>query len=386
MISISKLLYDLESYGDELRYRPGMTPQNRRPIVVWNCTRRCNLNCIHCYSDSSDKKFSGELSTAAAKRMIRDLADFKVPVLLFSGGEPLLRKDLFILNSLAKKSGIRTVISTNGILITKEIARRIKLEGFDYVGVSLDGIGRNNDRFRGRNGAFNLALSGIRNLVNSAQKAGLRFTITRHNYADLPGIFKLAEEEDIGRVCFYHLVYSGRGSKMTEDDLTHSQMRECIDSICAWVTKLKSKGIIKEVLTVDNHADGPYIYLKVKKKDPKKAEAILRLLRYNGGNSSGIGIANIDNLGFVHADQFWQGYSFGNVCAAKFGEIWMDTNVELMRKLKNRKEYIKGRCARCQFLDICNANFRVRAEAVYQDIWQEDPACYLSEAETYGMK
>jgi len=381
MINLTKLFYNLESYGDELRYRAGMTWQNRRPIVVWNCSRRCNLNCIHCYSDSRDKAYRKELKTQEAGKLIQDLAGFKVPVLLFSGGEPILREDLFELNSLAKKAGIRTVISTNGTLITKEIAGRIKKEGFDYVGVSLDGIGVNNDRFRGRKGAFEAALSGIRNLVSAGQKVGLRFTITRHNYPDLADIFKLVEKENIDRVCFYHLVYSGRGSRMAEDDLTHLKMRECIDSICSWVHKLQAGGFKKEVLTVDNHCDGPYIYLKVRKQDPKKAKEILRLLRCNKGNASGIAIANVDNQGFVHADQFWQSYSFGNVRERPFGEIWMDTSDPVMAKLKERIKFIKGRCSRCNFLELCNANFRVRAEAIYHDMWQEDPACYLTDEE-----
>lgn len=313
--------------------------------------------------------------------MILDLAEFKVPVLLFSGGEPLLRQDLFELNGFARKNGLRTVISTNGTLITKETACKIKADNFDYIGISLDGIGKNNDRFRGRTGAFGLALSGIRNLVEVKQKVGLRFTITRHNYLDLKDIFKLVEQEQIDRVCFYHLVYSGRGSKMTEDDLSHSQMRECIDSICEWAVSMYKRGINKEVLTVDNHADAIYIYWKVEKQDPKKAQKIWELLNFNKGNASGIAIANVDNQGFVHADQFWQSYSFGNVRERKFGQIWMDTSNELMAKLKDRKNCLKGRCARCNFLNLCNGNFRVRAEAIYGDPWQEDPACYLTDEE-----
>lgn len=383
MISITKLLCDLPSYGDELRYRKDMTAMNRRPILVWNCTRKCNLSCIHCYSNSENKEYTGELSTAEAKKMILDLAEFKVPVLLFSGGEPFLRKDLFELNDFARKNGLRTVISTNGTLISKEIARKIKADNFDYIGISLDGIGKNNDRFRGKDGAFTLALSGIRNLVEVKQKVGLRFTITRHNYPDLKEIFALVEKEEIDRVCFYHLVYSGRGSKMTEDDLTHQEMRECVDSICAWAVSMYKRGINKEVLTVDNHADAIFVYLKVKKENPEKAKRIWELLEYNKGNASGIAIANVDNLGFVHADQFWQTYSFGNVRERKFGEIWMDTKDEVMAKLKERTSFIKGRCARCQFLALCNGNFRVRAEAIYKDIWQEDPACYLTDEEIY---
>lgn len=381
MISLSKLLYAYSSFGDELRYVKRTNYSRCRPIVVWNVSRRCNLSCIHCYSDSSLRNYRRELTTGEAKKMIEDLADFGVPVLLFSGGEPILRKDLFILNTFAKKRGLRTVISTNGTLINKSIASRIKENKFDYVGVSLDGVGQDNDYFRGKKGAFRQALSGIRNLVDAGQKVGLRFTLTRHNYRQLPKIFKLAEEEKINRICFYHLVYVGRASNMRQDGLAHSQTRRCLDSICDWVMSLAKRGIDKEILTVDNHADGPYIYLKMKKKNPKEAEKILELLRYNAGNSSGIGIANIDNLGFVHPDQFWQSCSFGNVRNRKFSAIWQDIKNPVMRGLKNRKSYLKGRCARCRFLDICNGNFRVRAEVVYHDIWQEDPACYLTDRE-----
>lgn len=372
-----------------MRYEPNTNSEGRKPIVVWNATRRCNLSCIHCYSDSHNERYSGELTNNEAEKMIRGLADFKVPVLLFSGGEPLLRKDIFQLNELARKLNIRTVISTNGTLITRKTASRIKEAGFDYVGVSLDGIGKRNDRFRGVSGAFKRALAAIRNLVEVRQKVGLRFTITRHNYADIPGILRLVEEENIDRVCFYHLVYSGRGSSMTKDDLTAIQARACIDMLCDCVMSWDKMGIKKEVLTVDNHADGPYLYLKARKQDPQKAKIILKLLRYNGGNSSGIGLANIDSQGGVHADQFWQDYSFGNVRKRAFGDIWIDTSDELMRKLKNRKPYLKGRCGICGFQDICNGNFRSRARAYYQDAWQEDPACYLRDEEirlAYGQR
>ena len=382
MISITRLLCGQSSFGDELRYKEGLShPLQRRPVVVWNTTRTCNLSCIHCYSDSCNKRYPNELSTDEAKKMLGGLARFKVPVLLFSGGEPLLRKDIFQLNSFAKDLGLRTVLSTNGTLITKKLASRIKEQRIDYVGVSLDGIGLRNDRFRGRYCAFNLALAGIRNLLEAGQKAGLRFTISRHNYPDLGLLFKLIEEEKIERACFYHLVYAGRGSSMAQDDLSHIEMRRCIDAICDWALKLNRKGLQKEVLTVDNHADGVYIYLKTKKQNHQKAKEMLRLLAFNAGNSSGIGIANIDNLGFVHADQFWQSYSFGNVRERDFGELWLDTKDKLMRGLKNRKPHLKGRCAHCKFLGICNGNFRVRAQAVYNDIWQEDPACYLTEEE-----
>jgi radical SAM protein with 4Fe4S-binding SPASM domain len=381
MISITKLLCDLPSYGDELRYRADMTASSRRPIVVWNVSRRCNLSCMHCYSNSANAEYGGELTARQAKAMILDLEAFKVPVLLFSGGEPLMRQDLFELNAYAREHNIRTVISTNGTLIDKPCAQKIKKASIDYVGVSLDGIGSRNDKFRGRAGAFSAALNGIRNLVDAGQKVGLRFTITRHNYPDMRDIFKLVEDEAIDRVCFYHLVYSGRGSSMSDDDLCAEDMRACVDSICDWAVSMYKRGMRKEVLTVDNHANAVYVYLRTRKTDPEKAEKILTLLQYNKGNASGIAIANIDNQGNVHADQFWQTHTFGNVLERKFADIWMDTSDVTMKKLKDRIPHVKGRCSRCRYLTLCNANFRVRAESVYGDMWQQDPACYLSDEE-----
>lgn len=380
MISFSGLLGDITSYGDKLRYRRGAWPQ-RKPIVVWNCTRRCNLACAHCYSDSRDQAYPGELTTDEARQMIRGLKEYEVPVLLFSGGEPLLRADLFELNRYARERGLRTVISTNGTLITPEMARKIKAEGFEYVGISLDGVGRNNDRFRGKAGAYDAALSGIRALIAAGQKVGLRYTFTRQNLADLPALLKLVEAEKIDRVCFYHLAYAGRGHAIQEADLAHEQTRGAIDSIYAWTRSLIAQGRRTEVLTVDNHADGACLYLKLRQDDPARAATALELMTSNGGNASGVGIADIDAQGHVHPDQFWQNVSFGNVRQRPFGEIWQDPGQELLMKLKDRRPHLKGRCRRCRFLGLCNGNLRARAWAVNGDVWTDDPACYLTEKE-----
>jgi radical SAM protein with 4Fe4S-binding SPASM domain len=350
-----------------------------RPVVVWNITKRCNLRCIHCYIDASKATRENELTTEEAKLVIEDLAEFGVPVILFSGGEPLLRKDLFELGRYAREKGIRTVISTNGTLITSSLAKKIKESGFLYVGISLDGLEKTNDKFRKQKGAFNKTLSGIRNCKKNGLRAGLRFTINKYNVDDLAGIFDLIEREDIQRACFYHLVYSGRGSKMINDDLTHRRMRKTIDLILERTKKLCFKNI--EILTVDNHADGVYIYLKLRREDPEKAKEALKLLKINAGNKSGIGIASIDNLGYVYVDQFLRNHPLGNIRERKFSQIWMDEDNRLLKDLRNRLSLLKGKCARCNFQDICYGNFRARAEAVYHDLWQEDPACYLTEDE-----
>lgn len=379
MINCTRLLCDKPGFYDEIRYQKGKPADTNRPIVVWNSTRRCNLKCIHCYIDAKNTQDSGELSTQEAKILIDDLASFGAPVFLFSGGEPLIREDLFELGKYAKECGLRTVISTNGTLITDELAKRIKDAGFSYVGISLDGLEAVNDKFREQKGAFKKALSGIRSCLKNDVRVGLRFTINRHNFRDVPGIFDLIKTENIPRACFYHLVYSGRGSALINDDLTYAEARDTMDLIFACSKELS--GMNTEILTVDNHADGVYLYLKLKKEDPKKAQSVLELLKINGGNKSGIGIADVDNLGNVHPDQFWREHTFGNVKEKKFSQIWMDESNALLKNLRNRILLLKGKCGRCNFKDICAGNFRARAEALYGDIWQEDPACYLTEDE-----
>ncbi len=376
MISISRLLCDASGPGDSLRYG-GTQP----PIVVWNCTQRCNLNCLHCYARAQDMVYHGELTTEEGKAFIQDLADFDVPVILFSGGEPTVRKDIIELAIWAKKLGIRPVLSTNGTLITARLAEEIAGVGFGEIGISIDGIGAVNDHFRGQEGAFEAALRGIRQLVALKQRVSLRLTITQHNFREIPAIFDLVEQENIDRICFYHLTYAGRASKMQAEDVSHRETRAIVDLIFDKTLDLHRRGLNKEVLTVDNHADGVYLYFRVKQEDPARAAAVLELLRRNGGNNSGVRIAAVDNLGNVHADQFWWHYSLGNVRQRKFGDIWNDTSDPLLRGLRSRKPLLKGRCARCQYLDLCNGNLRVRAEAAYGDVWAEDPACYLTDEE-----
>lgn len=390
MIGVSKLLCGTVRPGDALRYGrdsrslPSHLLQfakDKRPIVVWNSTRRCNLRCVHCYADAGDTPDPEELTTEEARAFIDSLAEFRAPVLLFSGGEPLMRQDLFTLGAHARERGIRTVISTNGTLVDQRAAERIRAADFGYVGISLDGVAAVNDEFRGSDGAYDRALAGIRNCVAVGQKVGLRFTITRHNADQVSAMFDLVEREAIDRLCFYHLVYTGRGSTMMQDDLPPAETRALVGDIFARTRDLHARGLDKDILTVDNHCDGVFLYLTLREEDPDRAEEVLQLLRWNGGNSSGIGIAGVDWRGDVHADQFWQDYTFGNVRERPFGEIWTDTSDEVMAGLKHRAHLLKGKCSRCRWQDICNGNFRARAKVVYGDIWAEDPACYLTDEE-----
>ena len=390
MISISRLYCGNISTTDALRYgrEAGKLPphllhysQDKKPVVVFNCTKRCNLRCVHCYSHSTGEAGEGELTTAEAKALLDDLAQFGSPVVLFSGGEPLLRADLLELIDHAVAKGRRAVISTNGTLITPDFAKQLRRVKLSYVGVSLDGVAGTNDAFRGVPGAFDRALAGIRNCLQEGIKVGLRFTINKRNATEIEPIFRLLEAEQIPRVCFYHLVYAGRGSQLIDEALPLEQTRAIVDQIIDLTADLFRRGLEKEVLTVDNHCDAPYLYLRMLREQHPRADEVLRLLQFNGGNSSGIAIGCVSWDGAVYADQFWRHESFGNVRERRFSDIWTDTTHPLMAKLKDRKPYLKGRCAACRWLNICNGNFRVRAEAVTGDLWACDPACYLTNEE-----
>ena len=390
MIGISKLYCGAVEASDPLRYGrhskdlPSHLLQfsaDKKPVVVWNVTRRCNLRCVHCYSQSEDRGYSGELSLDEGKSLIDDLAGFGSPVILFSGGEPLIRPDILDLIRYATKQGRRAVLSTNGTLITPAVAEKLKDIGLSYVGISLDGLQETHDAFRGFPGTFARVMAAIKNCQNVGLKVGLRFTINKRNFKDISGIFDLVEEKRIPRICFYHLVYAGRGTDLINEDLDHDRTREVVDLILDRTRMLHDKGQPVEVLTVDNHADGPYTYMRLMKEDPKRAAEVLQLLQMNEGNNSGRGIGCVSWDGSVHADQFWRHHSFGNVRQRPFSEIWTDPSDELLMKLKEKKKHVKGRCAKCRWLDICGGNFRVRAEAISGDVWAPDPACYLTDEE-----
>ncbi|MDR1069426.1 MAG: radical SAM protein [Gracilibacteraceae bacterium] len=383
MISVSKMLEDTEHYGDTLRYAPGAREQShgaargQGPVVVWNCTRTCNLRCRHCYTGSDGRKYD-QMSMEAARAFIDDLAEFRTPVLLISGGEPLTRADLPEIIAYARAAGIRVTLSTNGTLITAAGADTFRRLDVSYVGISLDGTEEVNDVFREKKGAFAAALAGARHCLAAGQKVGLRFTINRHNYHCLNDIFDLAEQENIPRICFYHLVYSGRGS--AEEDVSLAESRAALDTIIRRTEDMSRRGLAKEVLTVDNHADAAYIYLSLRRRDESRAARALTLLKANGGNRSGIAIAQVDWEGNVHPDQFTS-HCLGNVNERKFSEIWTDPENAVLAGLRDRRPLLRGRCAVCRWLDICNGNFRARAEAIHGDFWASDPACYLTDEE-----
>ena len=391
MIGFTKLLCGVATIGEALNYSretDSETPAHMlqfttadKPLVAWNTTRRCNLRCQHCYLDSEDKDYAGELTTEQAKAMIDDLAEMGCPVLLFSGGEPFLRKDLFELGEYAISKGIRAVISSNGTLIDEEKAKRVAEVGFSYVGISIDGARATHDYFRQKEGAFDAAIRGIDNCHKAGVKAGVRLTVNQQNYKDLEEVLDIVEKHKIPRFCMYHLVYSGRGRELADQDLTHEQARKVVKILIAKAYDWHERGIETEILTTDNHADGIMVENYIREHDPKRAEEIGELQKLHGGCSAGRKFANVDWVGNVHACQFWSHVTLGNVKERKFSEIWTDENNEFLQKLKNLHENVGGeRCGVCSHKTVCGG-CRIRAEAITGDMWGDDPACYLTEEE-----
>ena len=351
------------------------------PVVIWNLIRRCNLKCKHCYTISSDHDFPGELNIEEVFKTMDDLKDFRVPVLILSGGEPLLRPDIFEISHRAKEMGFYVGLSSNGTLITDDNIEQIAAVNYDYVGISMDGLRKTHDHFRGRDGAFDESLHGVRLCRDKGLKVGLRFSITAQTAADLPDLIKLAEDEDVSKFYLSHLNYGGRGNKNRGEDAHHIMTREAMDLMFETSLRYIREGLDKEIVTGNNDADGVYLYHWVQKHFPDKAEHIRAKLVQWGGNASGVNIANIDNVGEVHPDTFWWHYKLGNVRDRKFSDIWPDTSDPVMAGLKASPRQIGGRCGKCQHFDICGGNTRVRAMQLTGDPWAEDPACYLEDHE-----
>ena len=352
------------------------------PVVIWNLVRRCNLACLHCYSISADVDFPGELSTAEVFGVMDDLKSFGVPALILSGGEPLLRPDLFDIAARAKSLGFYTALSTNGTLIEAPLAARIAGTGFDYLGISLDGLEPTHDRFRRKAGGFRAALNGIRLCRDRGVKVGVRFTLTRDNAADLPGLLELVETERIDKFYLSHLNYAGRGNVNRRRDAQHATARAAMDLIFDKAFEYARRGLDKEFVTGNNDADGVYLLHWVRRHLPSFDEKrLVKALTAWGGNSSGVNVANIDNLGNVHPDTMWWDCTLGNVRSRAFSAIWRDTRHPVMAGLKARPRRIGGRCATCAYFAVCGGNTRTRALKLTGDPWAEDPGCYLEDAE-----
>lgn len=376
-------MFRITQFMQELKNPTPVGPRRRPPgpVVIWNLIRRCNLACLHCYTNSTDVDFAGELSTSEVFGVMDDLKRYRVPVLILSGGEPLLRPDIFEIARRAKDMGFYTALSTNGTRIGPENIGKIEEIGFDYVGISLDGVGAVHDRFRRKEGAFEGAMRGIRLCVERGIKVGIRCTLTQENYESLDALLELQRREGIRKFYLSHLNYSGRGKSNRGKDAHFEVTRKAMDRIFDEAWRAVNEGSDLEFVTGNNDADGAYLLKWVRERMPGREADLRAKLAGFGGNSTGMNIANIDNLGNVHPDSFFWEYSLGNVRKRPFSEIWEDRSDPLMAGLKSDKRPLKGRCGGCAYLDVCNGNTRTRAWQLTGDFWAEDPGCYLSDRE-----
>ena len=380
MFRISRYLHALER-GKSVAPKPKPVMLGSGPVVIWNLIRRCNLACKHCYATSADIDFDGELSTDEVFAVMDDLKAFGVSVLILSGGEPLLRPDIYEISHRARDMGFYVGLSTNGTLIDAGNIAAIERVGYDYVGVSLDGMRETHDRFRRKQGAFDESINGIRLCLEAGIKVGLRFTLTQDNAAELPQLLQLMRDEDIDKFYLSHLNYAGRGNRNRSSDLHYQMTRAAMDLMFETCWQDVQAGIKREFVTGNNDADGVYLLQWAQQHIPEHVDALRRQLLRWGGNSSGVNIANIDNLGTVHPDTMWWDYSIGNVRERPFSEIWQDTTDPLMAGLKAARRPLEGRCASCKQLAICGGNSRTRAWQLTGNPWAEDPGCYLSDEE-----
>ncbi|MDR1035227.1 MAG: radical SAM protein [Deltaproteobacteria bacterium] len=391
MIGISKLYCGTVEPSDVLRYgrKSAELPshllqfsEDKKPVIVWNVTKACNLSCLHCYASATAGRAPDELTRKEASELVSGLTGYGVPVILFSGGEPLMRPDVFTLVESAVKGGSRAVLSTNGLLLTSEAAARLAGIGLSYVGISLDGLEESHDAMRGVPGAFRGALAAVDTAQKAGLKVGLRLTLTRSNLKDIDGIFDLMEGRSIPRVCFYHLVDTGAGPKLAAESLSHDETRSAVSKIADRTRAMFSRGLKPEVLTVDNQADGPFLCMKMKAEGRfRDSDNALELLKLNGGSSSGHGIGCVSWNGDVHPDQFWRSVTLGNVRDRPFPAIWNDPSNSLLVSLRDKKAHLTGRCRECRYLSVCGGGLRARAAHAAGDPWAPDPACYLTDVE-----
>jgi radical SAM protein with 4Fe4S-binding SPASM domain len=378
MINISKLYCGIAGQSDELRYS---TADSFGPVIAYNCTQKCNLRCLHCYSSSQADRCDNELTTAQAKQLLWQLAEVNCPVVLFSGGEPMLRSDLFELLTEAKRLGLRTVVSSNGTLINSAAAEKLAESFVSYVGISIDGGEKFHDKFRQLAGSFNAAITGIENCHRAGIRTGLRFTITKQNAEQIPAVFDIAAANSIRRICFYHLIRTGRAKQLDGQVLKPEQTRQILDVIIEKTDEFANKALIDEVMTVDNHADGPYLLVKMQKEKNPVFQEAEELLLARGGNKVGEKIGCINWDGSVYPDQFWRNYSLGNINDKTFGQIWQDSSEPVLNKLRNKAQFADKRCLRCKWFDLCKGNYRFLGPKTDAQYWLNEPACYLSDEE-----
>ncbi len=352
-------------------------------IAIWNITNRCNLFCHHCYS-RSDLNSHDKLSTKDIKKTIDQFQKHNIKFIIFSGGEPLARKDIFEITAYAKEKNIITYLSTNGLYINSTNIKKI-ISTFDYIGISIDGDEKIHDRFRALNGSYERSLKAIKLIQDSGGKVGIRFTLTKETINSLEHIFALSKLHDIQKIYISHLVYSGRGFDNLNIDLDKEQRKKVVEFIIdkAFTYYKQNKDI--EIVTGNMEPDAILFLKMFEKRYPNLKDIMYQRLLNWGGNSAGRKLLNIDSKGFVKPDPFFP-KTLGNILKSDLDEILDAKNNPLLKRLKAHPREILGKCSICKYIDICNGGSRSRAYAIHGDIWAEDPSCYLDEKEISSDK
>lgn len=345
-------------------------------IAIWNLTNRCNLSCLHCYSKAtleSEDALTTEEIFATMSHMVQSGIKF----IIFSGGEPLTRHDIFEIAERAHELGIITYLSTNGLYVHKSNVEKI-VAAFDYIGVSIDGREETHDHFRGLKGSFKLSVEAIKLLLKYSDRVGIRFTLTETTKQDLPFIFELAETLEIPKVYISHLVYSGRGLENLKMDITPAERYAAVNFILDKAFEYYEKNREIEVVTGNMEPDALLLLERFKALYPSSIESLRERLIAWGGNSAGRKLVNIDSKGNVKPDPFFP-IILGNIKERPFDAIWDDSESSLLSFLRTHPRSLEGKCSECEDVAICNGGSRARAYAVYGNLEAEDPSCYRDE-------
>ncbi|AEM39210.1 Radical SAM domain protein [Pyrolobus fumarii 1A] len=357
------------------RGRPSRFTDVLRPVVFWNITYQCNLKCAHCYIRALAEKSPDELSTSEAVRVAKEIAEIGSPLVIFSGGEPLLRRDLFEIASVFRGTRTRPALSTNGTLIDEVVANELKKAGFVYVGVSIDSINPVwHDEFRGVKGAFEAAIRGVRASVEAGIPTGLRTTITRENAKEVPRVLELAEELGAERLSYYILDTVGRGVGLREYLPTPEQLKWVADRLVEEAKKHENVEI--EIV----RANFVGIYLADKLASTKE-EFMEYLAMLQGQGDCGRKTVSIYPNGEVRPCQFIDWVSLGNVKEQDLRHILRPDNPNLQPYLEIHKRLRGEKCGKCPFRYVCGGGSRSRARIVTGDEWGDDPACFIDPIE-----
>lgn len=335
-------------------------------LIAWEFTKSCNLSCAHCRGSSTSKMDKDELSTGESKRFIDEIANFGKPILILSGGEPLVRSDIFEIASYGTHKGLRVVMATNGTMVTSNIAEKLKQSGIQRVSISIDGATtRTHDEFRGMPGAFEGALNGIEIFKNTGIGIQINTTITKRNIKEIPDIFEFAKNIGSDALHIFMLVPTGRGKEIEEDEIPPEEYEEILN----WFYEKQKSSPIQLKATCAPH----YFRIALQRAQKEGENPPFKNEGYNAmtrGCLGGTGFCFVSSKGEVHPCGYLPALA-GNIRNEKFEEIWNYSKV--FNDLRDVTK-LKGKCGICEYKNICGG-CRARAYAGTGDYMDEEPYC-----------